>query len=124
MSGGGEPPVPGTSKRMTSMAGSRASTKDWSTSRLTPIPFMSSSGVRVPFPERVATRRCCPLTVMVRVSACGLVVSDGMNHPFSIGYAKQAELRLEHVGAGCGCARFILLAAKFLWGGLLLTGAL
>ncbi len=94
MRGAGEPPVPGTSKRTTSMAGSRASTKGWSTSRLTPIPFTSSSGVRVPFPERMATRRRCPLTVMVRASACGLVVSDGINHSSSNitkHYAKRTE---------------------------------
>src|SRR5207248_10260261 len=40
---------------------------------------------------RMATRRRCPLTVMVRVSACGLLVSDGMHHPFSLHYAKRAE---------------------------------
>src|SRR5207248_3946942 len=126
MSGAGEPPVPGTSKRITAMAGSRASTNCWSTSRLSPIPFSSSSGVRVPSPLRMATRRRCPLTVMVRVSACGLVVSDGMDHPFSL-YITPRELnmsRLEHVGAGCWCSWLILLVAQFTWCSLLLTGAL
>src|SRR6266571_9031910 len=126
MSGTGESPVPGTSKRITSIAGSRVSTNCCSTSRLTPIPFSSSSGVRVPTPGRMATRRRCPVTLMVRVSSCGLVVSDGMNHLFSL-KSTQRELnmsRLEHVGAGCRCSRLILLVAQFLWCGLLLTGAL
>src|SRR5436305_6763973 len=126
MSGAGEPPVPGTSKRITSMAGSRASTNCLRTSKLTPIPFTSSSGVRVPLPERMATRRRCPSTMMVRVSACGLVVSDGMDHPFSL-YITPGELnlsRLEHVGAGCWCSWLILGAPQFWWGSLLLTGAL
>src|SRR2546421_1516649 len=83
MRGAGEPPVPGTSKRRTSMAGSRASTYGWSTSRFTPIPFISSRGVRVPFPGRMAIRRRCLSMMMVRVPACGLVVSDGMDHPFN-----------------------------------------
>src|SRR2546427_4624493 len=126
MSGAGELPVPGTSKRITSMAGSRASTNCWSTSRLTPIPFISSSGVRVPSPLRMATRRRCPLAVMVRVSACGLVVSDGMDHPFSLNITRREPnmSRLEHVGARCQCSRLILLVAQFSWCGLLLTGAL
>src|SRR6266446_1916610 len=126
MRGAGEPPVPGTSKRMTSMAGSRASTKGWSTSRLTPIPLISSSGVRVPSPFRMATRRRCPLTVMGRVSACGLLVSDGMDHPFSLHMTRKElnRLRLEHVGAGCRYSRLILGATQFSWCGLLLSGAL
>src|SRR6266568_3604026 len=126
MSGAGEPPVPGTSKRITAMAGSRASTNCWSTSRLTPIPFSSSSGVRVPSPLRMATRRRCPLTVMARVSACGLVVSDAMNHPFPLNRTPR-ELsisRLEHVGAGGRCSRLILGATQFSWCRLLFTGAL
>src|SRR5712692_8110737 len=124
MCGAGEPPVPGTSKRMTSMAGFRASTKGWSTSRLTPIPLMSSNGVRVPSPFRMTIRRRCPLTVMVRVSACGLV-SDGMNHPSQyVTRSKPNVLRLEHIGAGCWCSRLILGAPQFSWCGLLLTGAL
>src|SRR5436305_4904224 len=126
MSGAGEPPVPGTSKRITSMAGSRASTNCLRTSKLTPIPFTSSSGVRVPLPERMATRRRCPSTMMVRVSACGLVVSDGMDHPFSL-YITPGELnlsRLEHVRAGCWCSWLILGAPQFSWCSLLLTGAL
>src|SRR5947208_16821584 len=72
----------------------------------------------------MATRRRNPLTVIVRVWACGLVVSDGMNHPSY--YMTPRELNLlglEHVGAGCWCSRLILLVAQFSWGGLLLTGA-
>src|SRR6266699_3725673 len=125
MRGAGEPPVPGTSKRMTSMAGSRASTNGWSTSKLTPIPFINSSGRRVPFPGRMAIRRRCPLTVMVRIWACGLVLSDGMNHPSYYMTPRELNmLRLEHVGAGCWCSWLILLVAQFSWCGLLLTGAL
>src|SRR5258708_18714279 len=80
---------------------------------------MRSRGVGVPFPERMATRRRCPLTVMIRVSACGLVVSDSMDHPFSLNSTRR-ELnmsRLEHVGAGCRCSRLILLVAQFSWSG-------
>src|SRR5260370_16838250 len=56
---------------------------------------------------------------MIRVSACGLVVSDSMDHPFSLNSTRR-ELnmsRLEHVGAGCRCSRLILLVAQFSWSG-------
>src|ERR1700730_10061260 len=86
---------------------------------------MSNNGVRVPSPFRMAIRKRCPLTVMVGISACGLVVSDAMKHPSQyVTRNKPNVLRLEHVGAGCWCSRLILGATQFSWCGLLLTGAL
>src|SRR6266508_122313 len=59
----GEPPTPGTSKRITSRSGSRASTSGCSTSKLAPMPQHSSSGVRSPSPGRTSYRIFCPWTV-------------------------------------------------------------
>ena len=44
--GGPEPPTPGGSNRMTSTAGSSSRTNGSSTSRLAPMPLISSSGTR------------------------------------------------------------------------------
>ena len=57
--GSGEPPTPGTSKRITPRSGSSASTNGWSASRLAPIPLHSSSGgasTKRPRPGRHARR--------------------------------------------------------------------
>ena len=52
--------TPGTSKRITLRRGSRASTKGCSTSRLAPMPFISSSGGRRAVPGRTETRSVRP----------------------------------------------------------------
>jgi len=44
--GGGEPPTPGGSNLITSTAGSSWSTNGWSSSKLAPMPLISSSGTR------------------------------------------------------------------------------
>jgi hypothetical protein len=61
-----------------------------------------------------------------RASSCGLVVSDGMNHLFSLKSTRK-ELnmsRLEHVGARCRCSRLIPLIAQRSWCRLLFTRTL
>jgi hypothetical protein len=65
--GRGEPPTPGTSNRTTLRRGSSASTKGCSTSRLAPMPFMSSNGgTDGSVPGRTETRRVRRPTVTDR----------------------------------------------------------
>src|SRR5215207_7976719 len=82
--GRGEPPTPGTSKRITVRRRSSASTNGCSTSRLAPIPFISSSGgASGSVPVRAATRSVRPPAVTERTysprpgaSRDGLLVED------------------------------------------------
>jgi eukaryotic-like serine/threonine-protein kinase len=50
---------------------------------LDPEKWRKSSGVRQPFPDRMATRRRWPLTEIVRASACGLLDPVCMQCPFT-----------------------------------------
>src|SRR5215218_3617744 len=79
--GRGEPPTPGTSKRTTVRRGCSASTKGCSTSRLAPMPFISSSGgTSGSVPARTETRSARPPAVMVCTFSAGrpagLVLAD------------------------------------------------
>src|SRR5215467_1033304 len=67
MTGGGEPPMPGMSNRMTPRRGSSASTNGWSSSRLAPMPLHRSSGGRPGVPSRTATRMARPPTLRTRI---------------------------------------------------------
>ena len=58
--GSWEPPTPGASKQITSMAGSSASTNGCQASSRMPMPLHSRSGGPVPVPGRIATRSGVP----------------------------------------------------------------
>src|SRR5580698_8876614 len=70
---GAEPPIPGGSNLITSTAGSSSRTNGSSSSRLAPMPLISSSGTRSLqpgfWPGRTATRSSRPLTMTLRTSA-------------------------------------------------------
>ena len=63
--GSWEPPTPGASKQITSMAGSSASTNGCQASSRMPMPLHSRSGGPVPVPGRIATRSGVPAACVI-----------------------------------------------------------
>src|SRR5579859_4095055 len=106
--GGAEPPTPGGSNLITSTAGSSSRTNGSSSSRLAPMPLMSSSGVRRGAadslrprrPGRTATRSCLPRTATLRTSAV-----------MNIGARRGSQ---DRVGLAAERARALLLPAAAL----------
>src|SRR3984885_4172754 len=72
MTGAGEPPTPGVSKRMTVRRGSSALTNGSNSSRLTPMPLHSSSGGQLDVPSRTDTRMARPPAFTILIRSAGL----------------------------------------------------
>src|SRR5215467_458329 len=101
---GGDPPTPGTSKRIVSIfflpPFSSASMKGSNTSRLAPMPLISRSGGPLLSPRRMAAETCLPLTLIVLVSVAALLrtISCLLVHILAILLAQHFLVELAHAG--------------------------
>src|ERR1700759_3580921 len=97
--------MPGRSNRTTGRRGSSASTNGWNSSRLTPMPLHSSSGVQPGVPSRTETRRARPPTVMIRIRS-----GEDWSAVIDVGSGRVAD-RPQPAAAEFGGGRLLLAPA-------------
>src|SRR5271154_255900 len=109
--------MPGRSKRMTGRRGSRASTKGWSSSRLTPMPLQSRIGGQPLAPSRTETRRLREPTARIRIRS-------GLGFGFRSALRRRSGSVVIDIGPRCVADRPQPATAQFGGRGLLVAAAL